>query len=76
MTTSDSRLLGLTLLTFSTLLNSTAHAVEEGQLVKKDGRWEDVSAEDPGLKYLLLKGIITQSEYERGAQVLETKAYL
>ncbi|MGH7205574.1 MAG: hypothetical protein ACREI2_05120 [Nitrospiraceae bacterium] len=46
---------------------SKAWAVEEGQLVRTDGRrWEYVSSEDPGLKYLLLKGIITQEEYERG----------
>lgn len=51
----------------------TAHAVEEGQLVKKDGRWEYYSGEDPGLKYLYLKGIITQEEYEKGLKVLETK---
>ena len=25
---------------------------------KKDGRWEYLPSEDPGLKYLLLKGII------------------
>ena len=52
-----------------------AQAVEEGQLVKKDGKWEYVSTEDPGLKYLLLKGIINQQEYERGMKVLETKEY-
>ena len=51
------------------------HAVEEGQLMKKDGRWEYVTTEDPGLKYLYLKGIITQQEYERGLKVLETKEY-
>lgn len=54
---------------------SPAPAVEEGQLVKKDGKWEYVSTEDPGLKYLYLKGIITQQEYERGLKVLETKEY-
>src|SRR5688572_5996349 len=53
----------------------TAQAVEEGQLVKKDGKWEYVSTEDPGLKYLYLKGIITQQEYERGLKVIETKEY-
>ena len=59
------------------LLLSPAYvpAVEEGQLVKKDGRWEYVSTEDPGLKYLYLKGIITQQEYERGLKVLEAKEY-
>ncbi len=52
---------------------SPAQAVEEGQLVKKEGRWEYYSGEDPGLKYLYLKGIITQEEYDRGIKVLETK---
>ena len=52
-----------------------AQAVEEGQLVKKEGKWEYISAEDPGLKYLYLKGIITQQEYERGLKVIETKEY-
>jgi hypothetical protein len=48
-------------------------AVEEGQLQKKDGRWEYLPSEDPGLKYLLLKGIITQDEYDKGLKVIETK---
>lgn len=48
-------------------------AVEEGQLVKKEGKWEYYSGEDPGLKYLFLKGIITHDEYEKGLKVLETK---
>ena len=48
-------------------------AVEEGQLQKKDGRWEYMATEDPGLKYLLLKGIITQDEYDKGFKVIETK---
>ena len=52
-----------------------ARAVEEGQLVKKDGRWQYVSTEDPGLKYLYLKGIITQQEYEKGLKVIEAKDY-
>jgi hypothetical protein len=34
---------------------TSVQAVEEGQLVKKDGKWEYYSGEDPGLKYLLLK---------------------
>ena len=54
-------------------LISKGWAVEEGQLLKKDGRWEYVPSEDPGLKYLLLKGIITQDEYDKGLKVLETK---
>jgi hypothetical protein len=41
--------------------------------VKKDGKWEYYSGEDPGLKYLLLKGIITQEEYDKGLRVLETR---
>ena len=52
---------------------SLARAVEEGQLVKKDGKWAIVSTEDPGLKYLYLKGIITQQEYEKGLKVIEAK---
>ena len=36
----------------------TVRAVEEGQFVKKEGKWEYYSSEDPGLKYLYLKGII------------------
>jgi hypothetical protein len=48
-------------------------AVEEGQLVKKDGKWEYYSGEDPGLKYLYLKGIINEEEYNKGLKVLETK---
>jgi hypothetical protein len=52
---------------------STTWAVEEGQLLKKDGRWEYMAAEDPGLKYLLLKGIITQDEYDKGLKTIETK---
>ena len=50
-----------------------AQAVEEGQLVKKDGKWEYFSGEDPGLKYLFLKGIITEEEYNKGLKVLEVK---
>ena len=45
---------------------AASRAVEEGQLVKKEGRWEYYSSEDPGLKYLYLKGIITQEEYDKG----------
>ncbi|THJ12811.1 MAG: hypothetical protein CAF43_002820 [Nitrospira sp. CG24C] len=48
-------------------------AVEEGQLLKKDGRWEYMASEDPGLKYLLLKNIISQDEYDKGLRVLETR---
>lgn len=63
---------GLTLLTGAT----RALAVEEGQLVKKDGKWEYYSGEDPGLKYLYLKGLITQEEYDKGLRVIETKERL
>ena len=48
-------------------------AVEEGQFVKKEGKWEYYSGEDPGLKYLYLKGIITEEEYNKGLRVIETK---
>lgn len=63
---------GLTLLTGAT----RALAVEEGQLVRKDGKWEYYSGEDPGLKYLYLKGLITQEEYDKGLRVIETKERL
>jgi hypothetical protein len=48
-------------------------AVEEGQFVKKEGKWEYYSGEDPGLKYLYLKGLITQEEYDKGLRTIETK---
>ncbi|MDR4476165.1 MAG: hypothetical protein R3B11_09190 [Nitrospira sp.] len=54
-------------------LTLPAAAVEEGQFVKKDGKWEYYSGEDPGLKYLLLKGIITQDEYDRGLKIIEKR---
>lgn len=54
-------------------LTAKTWAVEEGQLQKKDGRWEYTPTEDPGLKYLLLKNIITQEEYDKGLKVIETK---
>ena len=53
-----------------------ALAVEEGQLIKKEGKWEYYSGEDPGLKYLYLKGLITQEEYDKGLKVIETKERL
>ncbi|MCS6317082.1 MAG: hypothetical protein H8K05_04760 [Nitrospira sp.] len=52
---------------------TSAQAVEEGQLVRKDGKWEYYSGEDPGLKYLFLRGIITQEEYDKGLKVLEKR---
>ncbi len=54
----------------------TTLAVEEGQFVKKDGKWEYYSGEDPGLKYLYLKGLITEEEYNKGLKVLETRERL
>src|SRR6476620_1922338 len=57
-------------------LISIAHALEEGELVRRDGQWQYLSSDDPGLKYLLLKGIISQEEYEKGRMVLETKQRL
>lgn len=65
--------LGASLAIFWGSLTLPAQGVEEGQLVKKDGKWEYYSGEDPGLKYLYLKGIITQSEYDTGLRVLETR---
>lgn len=53
-----------------------AGAVEEGEFVKKEGKWEYYSGEDPGLKYLYLKGLITQEEYEKGLKVVETRERL
>src|SRR4029077_13502886 len=72
------RISGLVLVTFAavmlfTSLTPPAQAVEEGQLQKKDGKWEYLPSEDPGLKYLLLKGIISQDEYDKGLKVLETR---
>src|SRR5262245_8288981 len=59
-------------------LSHTRHgsAVEEGQFVKKEGRWEYYSSEDPGLKYLYLKGIISEEEYNKGLRMVETKERL
>ncbi|MFM8550902.1 MAG: hypothetical protein ACKOCD_01080 [Nitrospiraceae bacterium] len=67
---------GLTLTgpTFGSLLN--AWAVEEGELVKRDGRWQYVSTDDPSRKYLYLKGIITQEEYDKGRAIVETRERL
>ena len=67
---------GLTLFILPPGLTPHTWAVEEGQLIKKEGRWEYLSIEDPGLKYLLLKGIISQEEYERGLKVVESKQRL
>ena len=69
------RISGLVFVIFAVVMLFTgltppAQAVEEGQLQKKDGRWEYLPSEDPGLKYLLLKGIITQDEYDKGLEGL------
>lgn len=72
------RISGLVLVTFAVVmlfagLTPPAQAVEEGQLQKKDGKWEYLPSEDPGLKYLFLKGIITQDEYDKGLKIVETR---
>lgn len=69
-------IMGIALFILPLGLASQIWAFEEGQLMRKDGRWEYLSAEDPGLKYLLLKGIISQEEYERGLKVVESKQRL
>ncbi len=51
-------------------------AFEEGEFTRTEGRWQYVTADDPGLKYLLQKGIITQEEYDKGAKLLETRQHL
>ena len=55
------------------VLPSIIEAAEEGELVKKEGRWEYLTAEDPWGKYLLEKGIITQEEYDEGVRILEAR---
>lgn len=69
-------LIFITIATAHVWAPAPAWAVEEGEFVKKEGRWQYSSTEDPGLKYLYLKGIITQEEYERGLKVIETKERL
>src|SRR5690349_4074468 len=66
----------LMILVISFIHVSSSLAVEEGQFVKKDGKWEYYSGEDPGLKYLYLKGLITEEEYSKGLKVIETKERL
>jgi len=63
----------LLMMMISFTLVPQAQAVEEGQLIKKEGKWEYYSGEDPGLKYLYLKGIISEEEYNKGLKVLEVK---
>jgi hypothetical protein len=76
----DMRISGAFILAFSGMMllahARPAAAVEEGQFVKKEGKWEYYSGEDPGLKYLYLKGLITQEEYDKGLRVIETKERL
>ncbi|MEC4889547.1 MAG: porin [Nitrospira sp.] len=70
-------LLGLLLLGFLfARWPTSAWAVEEGELVKSGGRWHYSHVEDPGLKYLLQKGIISQEEYDRGARIIESRQHL
>ncbi len=69
-------IIGMALFILPLGLASQTWALEEGQLMRKDGRWEYLSIDDPGLKYLLLKGIISQEEYERGLKVVESKQRL
>jgi hypothetical protein len=66
----------LTIMMISLTRVSPSQAVEEGQFARKDGRWEYYSGEDPGLKYLYLKGLITEEEYNKGLKVIETKERL
>jgi hypothetical protein len=61
----------LALLLFFTTL--TTWASEEGEFVKKGGRWQYVPTEDPGLRYLFEKGIISQQEFDRGQKILESR---
>ena len=65
--------LGLLIMMIAFTRVPLVQAVEEGQLIKKDGKWEYYVGEDPGLKYLLLKGIINEEEYNKGLKVLEVK---
>src|ERR1043165_8013468 len=64
---------GAILYSFIAATAAPAHAYEEGELIKKEGQWQYYSTEDPGLKYLLQKGVITQEEYEKGLKVIEAK---
>jgi hypothetical protein len=55
---------------------SQAWAVEEGEFVKRDGKWQYLSTEDHALKYLYQKNIITKEEYEKGAKAVEIRQRL
>ena len=57
-------------------LSPIVWAVEEGELVKNGSRWQYSSVEDPGLKYLLQKGVISREEYERGTTVIQDRLRL
>lgn len=51
-------------------------AAEEGEIVRKEGRWQYVPREDPGLKYLFERRMITQEEYDKGLQIIEERRSL
>lgn len=58
----------------------SAHAVESGKLVEKDGQYVFVENQDPAVKLLLErayeKGIITQEERDKAIKESEARAYL
>jgi hypothetical protein len=66
-------IIGMVVTSFVFGFISKTWAVEEGQLLKKEDKWEYMPSEDPGLKYLFLKNIISQEEYDKGLKVMETK---
>lgn len=45
----------------------SVRAVEYGKLVQKDGKWVFQSTEDPVLKLMQAKGVITNEEYIEAA---------
>ena len=51
-----------------------AAAVEEGQFVKKEGKWEYYSGEDPGLKYLISKALLRRKNMTRVCESLKLKS--
>lgn len=54
-------------------LSETSYAIEEGELIKKDGTWQYGPSEDPALKYLLEKRVISQEEYNRGNEIFQNR---
>ena len=42
---------------------SSVNAVEYGEVVQKDGKWEFKNTEDPVLKYMHDKHVITDEDY-------------